>query len=139
MARATTSVICLLLLGGCGFFRNAPETRATRFIETLVTDSGNAQQLGELADVAPGQDPASVVRGLSSQVALDYLRTRHRQGEKQDFTIDSVRLQGQQSRVVTVIVSRVGVKLNSPESVRFQVVLKDVAGRGWLVTAVSAE
>ncbi len=139
MARATTSVICLLLLGGCGFFRNAPESRATQFIETLVTDSGNVERLHEFADVPPGQDPATVVQGLSSQVALDYLRTRQRQGEKQAFTIDSVRLQGQAGRVVTVIVSRVGGKLNSPESVRFRVVLRDVAGRGWLVTAVAAE
>ncbi|MHB8453276.1 MAG: hypothetical protein ACYDDO_01005 [Acidiferrobacterales bacterium] len=139
MARATTSVICLLLLGGCSFFRNAPESRATRFIETLVTDSGNAQRLGALADVPPGQDPATVVQGLSSQVALDYVRTRRRQGEKQDFTIDSVRLHGKARLEVTVIVSRVGDKLNNPESVRFRVVLKNVSGRGWLVTAVAAE
>ncbi len=130
-------MICLLLLSGCGYFRNAPESHATQFIRTLVVDPGNAEQLRSLADVAAGQDPTSVVHGLSTEVALSYLRTRQRQGEKQDFTIDSVRLRGRSDRMVTVRVTRLGGKING--AVEFRVVLKNVRGRGWLVTAVAAE
>jgi len=137
--KATISVICLLLLSGCSFFSNAPESRATQFIETLVVDPGNSQRLRGLADITADQDPRSLVHGLSTQVALDYLRTRNHQGEKQDFSIEAVRLQGSSRRVVTVLVDRAGRELDRSEAVRFHVVLKDVASRGWLVTAVEAE
>lgn len=133
------AVSCLLLLYACSFFTNAPESRATQFLETLVVDPGNLQQLRKLADVASDADPASVVQGLSTQVALEYVRTLQRQGEKQNFSIGPVRIQGASSRVVTVVVTSSGEQPNRRGAVRFHVVLKNVAGRGWLVTAVEAE
>jgi len=130
-------MICLLLLSGCGFFRNAPESHATQFIRTLVVDPGNAAHLRQFADVPAGQEPASVVHGLSTEVALNYLQTRERQGEKQEFTVDSVRLKGSSDRIITVRVARIGGKGRG--AVEFRVMLRNVPERGWLVTAVSAE
>ena len=137
LVRTTASVMCLMLLGACGFFRNAPETHATGFVRALIVDPGNSQLLQELANVPSGQDPASVVHGLSTEVALNFLQTRERQGEKQKFAVDAVRLKGSSERIVAVRVSRIGGKGSG--AVSFRVVLRDVPGRGWLVTAVSAE
>ena len=130
-------MICLLLLSGCGFVRNAPESHATQFIRTLVVDPGNASRLREFAGVAAGQDPASVVHGLSTEVALNYLQTREHQGEKQEFTVNSVRLKGSSGRIVTVRVARISGRGRG--AVEFRVMLRNVPERGWLVTAVSAE
>ncbi|MHB8346742.1 MAG: hypothetical protein ACYDHM_06025 [Acidiferrobacterales bacterium] len=130
-------MICLLLLSGCGFFRNAPESHATRFIRILVVDPQNIVRLREFADVPAGQDPRSIVHGLSTEVALNYLQTRERQGQKQGFAIDSVHLEGSSNRTVMVRVARVGG--SGKGAVEFRVDLKDVPRRGWLVTAVSAE
>ncbi len=137
MVRTTTSVICLLLLSACGFVRNAPENNATQFIRTLIVDPGNVGNLRNFADVTAGQDPTMVVHGLSTDVAVSYLQTREHQGEKQDFTVDSVRLEGSSVQIVTIRVARAGSR--SSGAVAFRVTLKDVPGRGWLVTAVSAE
>ena len=139
MNRALLVVGCLLLLSACSFFSNAPESRATQFLKVLVTDPGDAQQLRGLADVPEGADPQSVVHGVSTQVALDYLRTLQRQGQRQDFGIGPVRVHGASGREVTVLVTPNNQPAVRRSAIRFHVELKDVATRGWLVTAVQAE
>ncbi len=137
MTRATSSVICLLLLSACSLANNAPETTATRFIRVLVAEPRNVDSLRNFTDVPAGQDPTNVLHGLSTDVAVNYLQTRERQGEKQDFTANAVRPDGPAVRIVTVRVYRAGGK--GRNAVSFRVALRSVPGRGWLVTAVSAE
>jgi hypothetical protein len=130
-------VPCLLAaLAACGLFGNVPEYRANDYVKALVRTPDDRAVLAALA--APDRDPQTIVAGLHTQVAIDYLRTQHRQGRRHDFLISATRPEGSGRRLVAITVTPLGGPPGE-EPVRIRVRVEEYAGAGWRVTEVQAE
>jgi hypothetical protein len=126
----------LAAIAACGLFGNVPEYRANDYVKALVRTPDDRAALAALA--APDRDPESIVAGLHTEVALDYLRTQHRQGRRHDFLISATRPEGSGQRLVAIAVT----PLDGPageEPVRIRVRVEQYADAGWRVTEVQAE
>lgn len=128
-------------VAGCEWFRDAAESRARFFLETLVREPDNRARLNELAKPAAGDDPAAVLDGLSTQLAIGYLRARHRQGMALDFAVTAAQHPDPSHRTVRVAVAThpAGLRLERDDRIRFEVALEMSEEHGWRVTRVSAE
>jgi len=125
---------------GCELFRDSAESRARLFMETLVQEPDNRTRLGELAGPADG-DPESVLDGLSTRLAIGYLRARHRQGMQLDFAVATAQRTDPDRRTVRVAVAApaAGLRHERDGRIRFETILERSEPHGWRVTRVSAE
>ena len=147
MPTAGSKIFTLALLAalvgaaGCEWFRDAAESRARFFLETLVREPDNRARLNELAKPAAGDDPATVLDGLSTQLAIGYLHARHRQGMALDFAATVAQRADPNHRLVRVAVAAhpAGLRQEHDGRVRFEVALERSEEHGWRVTRVSAE
>jgi len=144
MTTARSKIFLLVLLAalaavaGCDWFRDSPETRAKFYLETLVREPDNRERLDELATPAGSE---SVLAGLGTQLAVDYLRARQRQGMALDFAVTAAQRTDPSHRSVRVAAATYpsGVRTDRDSRVRFEVTLELSEQNGWRVTRVSAE
>lgn len=131
----------LAVVAGCELFRDAAESRARFFLETLVQEPDNRERLGELSKPADGLGPESVLEGLNTRLAVDYLRARHRQGITLDLNVTAAQRLDAGRRLVLIAASAnpPGLRQESDGRIRFQVALESSEQRQWLVTRVTAE
>ncbi len=129
----------LAVVAGCELFRDAAESRARFFLETLVQEPDNRERLSELSKPADG--PETVLEGLSTRLAIDYLRARHRQGMTLELAVTAAQRLDADRRQVLIAASAnpPGLRQESDGRIRFQVALELSEQRQWLVTRVTAE
>jgi hypothetical protein len=141
VSRKTAWYVCIgWLLSGlvaCNSFWGPPEGRAQDFIDTLVTAPTDAQKLRDIANLASGRDPEDLIDGLSTRVALDFLRAQRDQGAMLKFAQGEARRIDDRRRDVTIRVSyrQPGAKTNL--AVRFQVRLEKDAQGQWRIARVT--
>jgi len=131
----------LTVFGGCGLFRDAAESRARLFLETLVQEPDDRERLSELSKPADEHGPETVIEGMSTRLAIDYLRARQRQGIPLDLAVTAAqRLDtGRRQVLIAVSANPPGLRQESDGRIRFQVTLELTEQRQWLVTRVTAE
>jgi hypothetical protein len=131
----------LAVVAGCELFRDAAESRARFFLETLVQEPDNRERLRDLSKPADDQDPTTVLEGLSTRLAIDYLRARHRQGMTLDLEVTAAQRLDAGRRLVLIAASAnpTGLRQESDGRIRLQVALELSEQRQWLVTRVTAE
>ncbi|MBI5612275.1 MAG: hypothetical protein HY942_04270 [Gammaproteobacteria bacterium] len=131
----------LAVVAGCELFRDAAESRARFFLETLVQQPDNRERLSELSKPADGQGFEAVLDGLGTRLAIDYLRARHRQGMTLELAVTAAQRLDAGRRLVLIAASAdpTGLRQESDGRVRFQVALELSEQRQWLVTRVTAE
>ena len=127
----------LPILAACHPFWSAPESRAQDFIDTLVTAPADVQKLRDIANIAPDRKPDELIDGLSTQVALDFLRAQQTQGATFKFVQDQVRRIEDARRDVTIRVSYRQPGAKTDAQVRFQVRLEKDAQGQWRITRVT--
>lgn len=118
-----------------------PETVAQNFIEAFLDVSPDepdySGRLRAAAHLDQADDPQSVIDGLSTRIALDFLRLRRRQGAVQRIAIGESRRPAPTHYVTALrVVERVD---NSRGSLtrRFNVVLLKSDNGDWRVTSVA--
>lgn len=126
----------LLALAACGWLGDVPEYRANDCVKALISTPDDREALAALT--APDQDPRTLAAGLHTEVALDYLRTQHRQGRRHDFLISATRPEGAGRRLVVITVTPLGEPAGD-QPVRIHVRVKEFPKLGWRVTEVQAE
>jgi hypothetical protein len=82
-----------------------------------------------------------VLAGLGTQLAVEYLRARHRQGMALDFAVTAAQRTDPSHRSVRAAVAThpAGVRPDRDSRVRFEVALELSDQHDWRVTRVSAE
>lgn len=131
----------LAAVAGCDRLHDSPENRARVFLETLVREPDNLASLNELVKPTGGGDAESVLDGLSTQLAVGYLRARHRQGVDLDFAVSVPQRSDPSHRRVRVAVAApsAGVRPEPDRRIRFDVALELSEEQRWRVTRVRAE
>jgi hypothetical protein len=130
-------LLAVILLAACDVVWNAPEGQARDFIQTLVTTPADNQQLHELANIPADRNPEDLLDGLSTRVAVDYLRARQAQGASLDFGRGEVQRTDASRLVVGVRVTYAPPGSATNSEVRFQVHMeKDDQGR-WRIARVT--
>jgi hypothetical protein len=131
----------LAVVAGCELFRDAAESRARFFLETLVQEPDNRERLSELSKPADGHGSETVLEGLSTRLAIDYLRARYRQGMTLDLAVTAAqRLDaGRRQVLIAASANPPGLHPESDGRIRLQVALELSEQRQWLVTRVTAE
>jgi hypothetical protein len=137
----TVALLVALVAAGCDTFRDSPESRAQLFLEILVREPGELARLNELVNPVGGGGPESVLDGLTAQLAVGYLRARHRQGMDLDFALTAMQRSDPNHRRVRVAVGTPAgrTRLEHDNRIRFEVALELSEQQGWRVTRVSAE
>ena len=136
---AWTAALLLFVLAGCEPFRNSPESRALDFAEALVTTPADMQKLRDIANLAPDRNPEDLLEGLSTRVAVDFLRAKQAQGTALKFELGSVRQIDVLRRAVSVRVSYLQPGTPANSEVRMQIQIeKDAQGR-WCITRVTGD
>ena len=129
--------LLLILALGCDAVRNAPEGQARDFIQTLVMSPAETQRLRELANIATDRDPEDLLDGLSTRVAVDFLRAKEAQGAALDFGRGEVQRVDAIRQVIGVRVSYAPAESGASSEIRFQVYLeKDDQGH-WRIARVT--
>lgn len=123
-------------LGACGWFGSEPERRARAFIEALVSEPGKLESLHAFVMRAPGVDPLAFTTEAPMQVALEYLRAKHRSGEALDYSAYETARPNQDARRVAVRV-RIGDTRPATDEVMFLLELERETGDNWLITHAS--
>lgn len=131
----------LAAVAGCDRLDDSPESHARLFLETLVREPDKLASLNDLVKPTDGGDAESVLDGLSTQLAVGYLRARHRQGMDLDFAVSAAqRSDPSHWRVrVAVAAPSAGVRPEPGSRIRFEVALELSEEQDWRVTRVSAE
>lgn len=131
----------LVVVSGCDWFHDSPESRARIFLETLVREADALTNPGVPVKTADGAGAESVLDGLSTQLAVRFLRARHRQGMNLDFAVTTTQRADPQHRVVRVAVASppAGVRLEQDSRIHFEVTLELSDAQGWQVTRVRSE
>ena len=127
----------LLCLAACEPFWNAPEGRAQDFIETLVRTPADTQKLRDNAHITPDRNPDDLLDGLSSRVALDFLRAKQAQGVTLKFAQSDARMIDATHRTVTIRVTYLEPGTPTNGEVRFQVQSEKDAQDHWHVARVT--
>ena len=130
-------LLVVILLAACDVVWNAPEGHARDFIQTLVTTPAEAQQLHELANIPADRNPEDLLDGLSTRVAVDFLRAKQAQGVTLDFGRGEVQRVGATRQVVSVRVTYAPAGSGANSEIRFQVYMeKNDQGR-WRIARVT--
>lgn len=131
------SLLMIILAAGCDAVWNAPEGQARDFIQTLVTMPAETQQLHELANIPADRNPEDLLDGLSTRVAVDFLRAKQAQGVTLDFGRGEVQRTDATRQVVGVRVTYAPAGSGANREVRFQVYMeKDDQGR-WRIARIT--
>ncbi|MHB8622487.1 MAG: hypothetical protein ACYDBA_03865 [Sulfuricaulis sp.] len=131
------SAFLVLCLAACKPFWNAPEGQAQNFIETLVMTPANMQQLRDSANIASERNPVDLLDGLSSRVAVDFLRAKLAQGATLKFAQSDARQIDASHRSVTVRVTYPEPGTVVIGEVQFQVQLDQDAQQHWQIARVT--
>lgn len=136
-----TLLAALVIVSGCDRFRDTPEIRARIFLETLVREPDALANPDVPVKTADGAGAESVLDGLGTQLAVRFLRARHRQGMSLDFAATVAQRADPQHRVVRVAVASppAGVRLAQDGRIHFEVTLELSDAQGWQVTRVRSE
>lgn len=130
-------LLVVIWLAGCDVVWNAPEGQARDFIQTLVTTPAEAEQLHELANLPADRNPDDVLDGLSTRVAVDFLRAKQAQGVTLEFRRGEVQRTEATRLVVGVRVTYAPAGNGANSEVRFRVLMeKDDQGR-WRIARVT--
>lgn len=136
--RLATAVAIVVVLAGCSVFPGAAERRAREATRLLITAPDDQARLASVALLPSGQTAEVLVRGIGAQVALSFLRAKHRQGGRLDFSVISTASQDDRHKTVVVAVSPRGAAALQRQRTLLRLQLEDVTERGWLVTGVEA-
>lgn len=131
----------LATVAGCQWYRDTAENRARFFLEALVREPDNRARLEELVKLSDGADPESVLDGLGTQLAVNYLRALHHQDIGLDFTVTVAQRADSNHRVVRVAATAnpAALRLKHDGRIGFEVALEMSEEHGWRVTRVSVE
>ena len=131
------SLLVIILAAGCDVVWNAPEGRARDFIQILVTTPAETEHLHELANIPADRNPEDLLDGLSTRVAVDFLRAKQAQGVTLDFGRGEVQRTDATRLVVGVHATYAPAGSGANSEVRFQVHMeKDDQGR-WRIARVT--
>ena len=136
--RAALVIGVVLALVGCSVFPGAAETRARDFLRVLISKPDDQARLAGLAVVPAGQTADALVQGVGAQVAMSYLRAKHRQGSRLDFSVISTTSRDDRNKTVIIAVAQRGAAALQMHRALFRLQLQATAERGWLVTGVQA-
>lgn len=130
-------LLVVILLAACDVVWNAPEGHARDFIQTLVTTPAETEHLHELANIPADRNPEDLLDGLSTRVAVDFLRAKQAQGVTLDFGRGEVQRTDATRLVVGVRATYAPAGGGANSEVRFQVHMeKDDQGR-WRIARVT--
>lgn len=128
----------LMTLIGCTVFTGAAESRARDFVRFMISTPDDQARLAGLAQLAPGQPADALLQGVGAQVAVSYLRAKHRQGRRLDYSVISTTSQDDQTKIVIIAVDQRGKGALQKQRALFRLRLQTFAERGWLVTGMQA-
>lgn len=128
----------ILCLGGCGPAMGTPEGRAIEYVRVLLTEPDNATRLDALAKDGSGPVTDALQSDVSSQVAVEFLRAKRRQGEHLEFAVQNVDRKDDTSVRVAVMVAIKRFPLAKTQGFLFAVDLEHRDDGGWGVTRVAA-
>ncbi len=128
----------ILWLGGCGPAAGTPEGRAVEYVQVLLTEPDNATRLDALAKNGSGPVTDTLQSDVSSQVAVEFLRAKYRQGERLEFAVQTVDRKDDATVRVAIMVALKRFPLAKKQGFRFAVDLERTVDRGWGVTRVAA-
>lgn len=130
-------LLVVISLAACDVVWNAPEGQARDFIQTLVTAPAETARLHELAAIPADRNPEDLLDGLSTRVAVDFLRAKQAQGVALDFSRGQVQRVDATRQVVGVRVTYAPAGGGANGEIGFQVdVEKDEQGR-WRIARVT--
>jgi len=113
-----------------------PETVARQFLDALLQAPEDTARLRAAAHLAESDDPEALLEGLSTRVALEFLRARERQGAVHDVSIAETRRPAPQRyvAVLRVVENADGAPV---QSWRFQVSMQTTDDGDWRIVAVA--
>ncbi len=126
------------VLAGCTVFTGAAESRARDFVRFLISTPNDQARLTGLAVLAPGQPADALLQDVGAQVATSFMRAKHTQGHRLDFSVISTTGQDDRSKIVIIAVDQRGNGALQIHRALFRLRLQESAERGWLVTGVQA-
>lgn len=126
------------LLAGCTLFTGAAETRARDFVRFLISTPDDQARFTRVAMLSPGQSADALLQDVGAQVATSFMRAKHSQGSRLDFSVISTSSQADRSKIVIIAVDQRGNGALQAHRVLFRLRLQESAQRGWLVTGVQA-
>lgn len=126
------------ILVGCAVFTGAAESRALEFVRTLISTPDDQIRLASFTQLAPGQAADALLQDVGAQVAISYLRAKHHQGRRLDFSVLSTISPDDQTKIVIIAVEQGGNGALQKQRALFRLRLQKVAGRGWLVTGIES-
>lgn len=113
-----------------------PETMARQLVEALLQAPQDSARLRAAARLTETDDPETLLEGLATRVALDFLRARERQGAVHHISVAETRRPSPQRYVVVLwVVEKADGQ--AAESRRFQVSLQKAENRDWRIAAVT--
>ncbi len=108
----------------------APEYVAENFLTALLQTPQDTERLRAAARLDEGSDPQAVVEGLSTQIVLDFLRARTRQGAMYRIDVTESTQLAAQRYLVVLRVAESGSE-DSLSSRRFNVTLQKTNNGDW--------
>lgn len=136
--RLLVGLLCGMAAAACDFRPSAPESRAEYFVERLIQVPQPVEALRSVARLADDASPDSLVHGLPTRAALNYLRARWRLGAKFGLHVAGTQRPSADLRVASVVVSEGAAVLNKRAAVRFKVELQK-QNDAWLVTRLRSD
>ena len=113
-----------------------PETVAQNFFYALLQAPDDAARLRAAAHLDESDDPQTLVEGLSTRIALDFLRTRVVQGAAYNVDVaDSRRSAAERYYVVLRVVERAGDDASLTR--RFAVTLQKAENGDWRIATLT--
>lgn len=128
----------VFMVAGCSVFTGAAESRARELVRVLISTPDDQARAASLAVLPPGQPADALLQGVGAQVAMSFLRAKHRQGRRLDYSVISTTRQADLSKIVIIAVDQRGNGPLQMHRALFRLRLQESAGRGWLVTGVQA-
>lgn len=123
---------------GCTVFTDPAANRAREFVRTLISTPDDQARLEALSQSIPGQTADALLQDVGAQVGVSYLRAKHSQGRRLDFSVLSVTSPDDQTKIVIIAVDQGGSAALQMQRALFRLRLKEFAQRGWLVTGIQA-
>jgi len=135
---ATAAVVMLVTTAVIVFFPRGlrgPETVARQFFEALVQTPDDVEGLRAAARIGESDDPQALIDGLSTRVALEFMRARERQGAT--YNVRVVEAKSPAARNYVTLLSVTDRADRASPVRRFQVNLKKADNGDWYVANVA--
>lgn len=132
--------VVMLIVGAAFLFfprgLRGPETVARNFFDALLQAPDDPARLRAAAHIDENDDPDTLVDGLATRIALDFLRARMRQGANYDVSVAEARRPGVQRYTAVLRVTENAEGRLSPMR-RFEVGLQKADNGDWRVSSVT--